>query len=158
MDINYLTSQWPADVLKMRMSDIRDGALEVVHNKTTKKLRILLEVVGVSTELGNVIECIKGRPRKVASLSLIATPAGAALNRWTLRTCFDEARAKAAGLAKQAGEEELAQRIRDFQFRDIRSKAAPETDLEHASKLLGRSKQLINQKIYREIRVVNPMS
>lgn len=157
MDINYLTGQRPADVLKMRLSDIRENALEVTQNKTTKKLRILLEVAGVPTELGNVIERIKGRPRKVASLSLIATPAGAALNRWTLRTRFDEARAKAAGISEAAGDAELAQRIREFQFRDIRPKAASETDLDHASRLLGHTKQEITRKVYRRVgETVNP--
>lgn len=47
MDLNYLTGQRPADVLKMRFSDISDGALEVKPNKTQKssgkKLRILLD-------------------------------------------------------------------------------------------------------------------
>ena len=151
MDINYLTGQRPADVLKMRLSDIRDGALEVAQNKTKKKLRILLEVAGVQTELGNVIERIKGRQRKVASMSLIATPAGTALNRWTLRSRFDESRAEAASLAEAAGDMELAERIRAFQFRDIRPKAASETDLDHASKLLGHTQQEITRKVYRRV-------
>ena len=47
MDLNYLTGQRPGDVLLMRFSDIRDGALEVKPNKTQKssgkKLRILLD-------------------------------------------------------------------------------------------------------------------
>ena len=137
MDLNYLTGQRPADVLKMRLSDIRDGALEVQQGKTKKKLRILLMVGGLPTELGKVIERIRARPRKVASLALMATPAGTALNRWTLRTRFDEARAAAAKHASEAGSEQLAARIREFQFRDIRPKAASETDLDHSRKLLG---------------------
>ncbi|MCD2163832.1 tyrosine-type recombinase/integrase [Comamonas koreensis] len=157
MDLNYLTGQRPADVLKMRLSDIRDGALEVQQGKTKKKLRILLMVGGLPTELGKVIERIRARPRKVASLALMATPAGTALNRWTLRTRFDEARAVAAKHASEAGSEQLAARIREFQFRDIRPKAASETDLDHASKLLGHTKQDITQKVYRRVgETVNP--
>lgn len=77
----------------MRLADIKDGAIEVQQNKTKKKLRILLDDEGTRTELGKVIDRIKGRERKVASLFLIATPAGTALNQWTLRTRFDDARA-----------------------------------------------------------------
>ena len=51
MDLNYLTGQRPADVLKMRFADIKDGALEVQQGKTTKKLRILLESDGQRTWL-----------------------------------------------------------------------------------------------------------
>ncbi|MFN3543758.1 MAG: tyrosine-type recombinase/integrase [Thiobacillus sp.] len=151
MDLNYLTGQRPADVLKMRLADIKDGAIEVQQNKTKKKLRILLDDEGTRTELGKVIDRIKGRERKVASLFLIATPAGTALNRWTLRTRFDDARADAAKAATEAGNDELAARIRAFQFRDIRPKAASEMDLEHASKLLGHTEQEITEKVYRRV-------
>lgn len=40
MDIAYLNGQRPADVLKMRCSDIRDGFLWVTQNKTGQKLRV----------------------------------------------------------------------------------------------------------------------
>lgn len=43
---------------------------------------------------------------------------------------------------------ELAQKIAGFQFRDIRSKAASDTDLEHASKLLGHTKADITKRVY----------
>lgn len=151
MDVGYLTGQRPGDVLKMRLTDIRGDALEVKQNKTKKKLRILLTDGGVRTELGRAIDRIKSRPRKVASLSLIATAAGASLNRWTLRNRFDDARAAAAAKADEAGDADLAMRIRAFQFRDIRPKAASETDLAHASKLLGHTDKQITQTVYRRV-------
>lgn len=149
MDLNYLTGQRPADVLKMRLADIKGGAIEVQQNKTKKKLRILLDDDGVRTELGNVIDRIKSRERKVASLFLIATPAGKALNKWTLRTRFDDARTDAAQAADATGDKELATRIRAFQFRDIRPKAASEIgDVTAASKLLGHTEEEITRKVY----------
>ena len=151
MDIAYLTGQRPADVLKMRLADIKDGAIEVQQNKTKKKLRILLDDGGIRTELGKVIDRIKARDRKVASLFLIATPAGKALNQWTLRTRFDDARNDAVKVATAAGDTELAARIREFQFRDIRPKAASEMDLGHASKLLGHTEHEITEKVYRRV-------
>lgn len=145
MDLNYLTGQRPADVLKMRLADIRDGALEVVQNKTGKKLKIT-----VTGELSKVIDRIKSR--KVASLHLVATSQGKPLNQYTLRVRFDQARVAAI---KQVPD--LADRIKAFQFRDIRPKAASEMDLNHASKLLGHTEQEITEKVYRRVgEVVKP--
>jgi len=149
MDLNYLTGQRPADVLKMRFSDVKDEALGVQQNKTQKKLRILLNTDGTRTEFGKLIDRIKARERKVASMFLIATPEGRPLNQWTLRTRFDDARKAAATTAKEKGDQELADRIRAFQFRDIRPKAASDTELEHASKLLGHTNQQITKVVYR---------
>ncbi|AXI82891.1 tyrosine-type recombinase/integrase [Xylella taiwanensis] len=157
MDLSYLTGQRPADVLKMRFSDIKDAALEVQQNKTRKKLRILLESDGVRTGLGEVIDRIKARKRKVVNLFLVATPTGNELNEHMLRSRFDRARSAAAQAAGQAGDIALAKRIRTFQFRDIRPKAASELPLEHASKLLGHTEQDITERVYRRVgEVVKP--
>lgn len=157
MDLNYLTGQRPADVLKMTLSDIKDGALEVRQGKTNKRLRILLKVGSQITELGRVVERIRQRHRTVAGITLVCTSHGAPLNRWTLRTRFDDARSRAAALAVEAGNEQLAARIRAFQFRDIRPKAASELPLDHASKLLGHTEHEITEKVYRRIgEVVKP--
>lgn len=152
MDFAYITGQRPADVLKMRLSDISDGALEVRQNKTGKKLRILLNDPEIGrTDLGQLVDRIKGRPRKMISLFLVATPGGAPLNRWTLRHRFDDARAEAAKTAIEGGDAGLAARIRAFQFRDIRPKAASETDLVHASKLLGHTDKQITRTVYQRV-------
>lgn len=150
MDISYLTGQRPADVLKMRFSDIKDGALELQQNKTKKKLRILLESDGHKTRLGQILDNIKTREQKVSSMHIIANSGGAALNRWTLRIRFDEARSTAARKI-QPDNPRLAERISAFQFRDIRPKAASETDLAHASKLLGHTDKQITETVYRRI-------
>jgi integrase len=153
MDLAYLSGQRPADVLKMTFGDVREGALEVRQNKTQKRLRIILnDENGVPSQLGQVLDRIRSRPRKVPSPHLIATPAGAPLNKHTLRVRFDSARQRAATAAQEAGQDELAKRIRQFQFRDIRPKAASEiADLLAASKLLGHSEQEITKKVYRRV-------
>lgn len=157
MDLAYLTGQRPADVLKMSLLDIKDNALEVRQNKTSKYLRILLKKEdGTNTELGDVIERIKARPRKVKSLHLLATPAGTPLNKPTLRIRFDKARDDAATKVLQepsdgsrVDAEVLATRIRQFQFRDIRPKAASDiADLAAASALLGHTEQELTKKVY----------
>lgn len=157
MDLAYFTGQRPADVLKMTLTDVKNGALEVRQNKTSKFLRILLKNEdGNNTELGNVIDRIKARPRKVKSLSLIATPAGTPLNKPTLRIRFDKARDEAARrILDEATDdtrrdaEALAARIRQFQFRDIRPKAASDiADLASAAALLGHTEQELTRKVY----------
>ena len=126
MDLAYLTGQRPADVLKMQRSDVRDGALWITQGKTGKKLRI--EVTG---ELAAVITRIQNRPRKAAGLALIQDEKGQRLTHFALRSRFDNAR-EAAGV--------------NFQFRDIRAKAATDAeDLEYAQKLLGHKHQTMTQ-------------
>lgn len=118
MDIALLTGQRPADVLKIKRTDIRDGALWIVQNKTGARLGI--EITG---ELATVIDRINQRPRKAISAFLIQDENGQPLSKGALRSRFDKART----LAKV-----------DFQFRDIRAKAATDTgDLAHSQKLLA---------------------
>lgn len=118
MDLALLTGQRPADVLKLKRVDIRDGALWVVQNKTGARLGI--EVTG---ELAAVLERIHSRPRQVISPFLIQDENGQPLSAFALRSRFDKAR-KAAGVS--------------FQFRDLRAKAATDTgDLAHSQKLLA---------------------
>lgn len=162
MDLAYLTGQRPSDVLKISVRDIQGDMLYVLQEKTDKKLRILLKNSdGTLNQLAIAINSIRARPRRVSSTYLIATPFGMPLNKNTLRTRFDAARAIAAAEAEKNGTDEmldLAQRIRQFQFRDIRPKAASDMgDLAAASKLLGHTEQQITKKVYIRIgEVVRP--
>ena len=118
MDLALLTGQRPADVLKLKRTDIRDGALCVTQNETGARLEI--EIIG---ELAAVIARIIERPRQAISPHLIQDANGQRLTYHALRSRFDKARS----LAKV-----------DFQFRDIRAKAATDTgDLAHSQKLLA---------------------
>ena len=118
MDLALLTGQRPADVLKLKRTDIRDGALWIVQNKTGARLGI--EITG---ELAATIARINARPRKAISAYVIQDENGQPLTQCALRSRFDKART----LAKV-----------DFQFRDIRAKAATDTgDLAHSQTLLG---------------------
>lgn len=151
LDLAYLTGQRPADIMKMKITDIQNGALEISQNKTGKKLRILLSGEHGLNHLGQLIERIKSRPTKIKSFSLIHDSAGYPLSPAMLRGRFDKARAQAATFAESEGKTELAQRIRAFQFRDARPKAASEIDLEAASKLLGHADKALTERVYRRI-------
>lgn len=118
MDLALLTGQRPADVLKIKHTDIRDGALWIVQNKTGARLGI--EITG---ELAAVIARITARPCQAISPYLLQDEKGQPLSLYALRSRFDKAR----DLAKVS-----------FQFRDIRAKAATDTgDLAHSQRLLA---------------------
>lgn len=96
--------------------------------------------------------------RGIRNPTLITNSGGMRMSALMLRNRWDDARAAAADAAKERGETQLAARIKTFQFRDIRPKAASEIeDLNYASRLLGHSKETLTQQIYRRVsEVVNP--
>lgn len=160
MDLAYLTAQRPSDVLIIREADIQDGHLQIAQGKTSKKLRIMLDVDGSPTALGELVArlCEQRRQRGVAGPYLITTPDGRWMTSSMLRIRFDEARSAAAGAALEDLDETLATAIRQFQFRDIRPKAASEiADLGRASRLLGHTDKRITETVYRRVgEIVEP--
>ncbi|WP_456154090.1 integrase [Pseudomonas machongensis] len=69
-----------------------------------------------------------------------------------LRHRWDDAREEVVKEAVAAGDQALASRIGQLQFRDIRPKAASEiADIDHASLLLGHTKGDIIERVYRRI-------
>jgi len=160
MDMAYLSGQRPADCLKPTTGDISDDYLHVAQGKGGKRLRIRLRENGELTGLGAFIETLLER-RSLAGIrtsTLITNANGLRMSGRMMRNRWDEARAKAAVEADLAGDTALAIRIRQFQFRDIRPKAA--TEIEHisdASKLLGHSTEEMTKRVYRRIgEVVSP--
>lgn len=139
MDLAYLVGQRPADSLKTTRTDIKDGALWVVQNKTGAKLRVAIE-----GKLDDVIKRILARnaASKVTSLRLIPK----SYNEF--RGAFDRARTQAA-----AAHPNLAEDIKQFQFRDLRAKAG--TDKEEqlgmgaAKDLLGHASEAMTRQYVR---------
>lgn len=160
MDLAYLTAQRPSDVLVARAADIQEGFLLVAQGKTSKKLRIRLLAGDVPTALGVLVEKLQEqrKERRVVGPYLVTTPDGRRLTSSMLRIRFDEARIDAAAAALESLDEMLAAAIRQFQFRDIRPKAASEIeDLGRASKLLGHTDKRITETVYRRVgEVVDP--
>ena len=130
MDLAYLTGQRPADILKSKRGDIRDGTLWIDQGKTGKKLRI--SIVGA---LAEVIAQILKRSYRITSLHLLQNEKGEPLTYNSLRFRFEAAR-RAAGV--------------NFQFRDLRAKAASDLqNAERAKKLLGHSSQKMTEHYIR---------
>ncbi len=131
MDLALLTGQRRAGVLKVKREDLRDGALWIVQNKTKAKRAI--ELTG---ELAALIGRINARPRERLSAWLIQDDDGQPLGTFGLRSRFDKVR-RLAGV--------------DFQFRDIRAKAATDTgDLATRKKLLGHRNREMTEHYVRQ--------
>lgn len=160
MDLAYLTGQRPADVLRTRATDVADGFLLVSQGKTSKKLRIRLSMDGQPNQLGLLIDKLFEQRRlwRIRGPYLITTEGGLRVSGPMLRRRFDDARQKAVASAMEDMDAELAESIKNFQFRDIRPKAASEIDdLGDASRLLGHTDKRITETVYRRVgEIVKP--
>jgi integrase len=129
LDLHYLTGQRPADVLRMSLTDIRDGCLPVRQGKTGKPLRLALHNEdGTLSELGAVIDRIKARtfpPEVVVSLALVRNEHGQRMTYSALEQRHARAR-KRAGVA--------------FNLQDLRAKHG--TDREELEGLLATRRAL----------------
>jgi len=145
IDIALLTGQRPADVLKLRRNMISDGYLWHKQNKTGTKQGI---EVSPGSEFESVIKRALERPRRATGAWLVQTSTGQCLTVQTLQRRFQAARAAAA-----ARHPDLATAINEFQFRDLRPKAATDSaDLRSAQELLGHSDETTTARIYRRVR------
>ena len=159
MDLAYLTGQRPADVLKVATTDLNAGFLMVKQGKTEKKLRLRLEDAGVQSALSAFIDDLQDRRalNGIKTSRLITNTSGLRMSQQMLRNRWDEAREKAAIKAGADGDAASAILIRQFQFKDIRPKAASEIELAHASRLLGHSTEEMTKKVYRRVgEIVKP--
>ena len=145
MDLAYLTGQRPADTLRFLETDIKGDVLLVQQGKTNKKLRLNLKNdKGIKNDLARLIDRIISAKsnHKVRSLYLVCNEEGQRLSYFALDSRFEKARTAAQLLATAQGITELAAEISQFQFRDLRAKAATDKadstkDIRAAQKQLG---------------------
>jgi integrase len=137
LDLLLLVPHNPQDVLRLRRTDVREGALHVRRGKTGEPVAI--EVEG---ELAALLERLQaprqGEPASVFLLHRRGTPA----TYWQVRAAFEKARQKALETGALAV---------SWQLRDLRAKAASEVELGHAQALLGHATQATTE-IYRRKR------
>lgn len=102
--------------------------------------------------MGALLRKILERNASHGSPYLLLTDNGKWVTAPMLRHRWDDAREEAVKEAVASGDQVLAVRISQFQFRDIRPKAASEiTDIDHASLLLGHTKGDITERVYRRV-------
>lgn len=134
MDLAFFTGQRPADVLRMSETSVRDGALMFTQGKTQKPMRIT-----VAGDLARLLDRMQDRKRRFAvrSLALLVDEEGKPMTKAKLRSRFEAAR-DAAGIDGQ-----------DFQFRDLRRKAAADlrdqADIKQAQALLGHTTESMTE-------------
>ena len=129
LDLYHLTGQRVSDVLRMSLTDVRDGCLGLRQRKRGKPLRLMVE-----GDLAAVLERIRARQfpaEAVVTLALVRDAAGQRMTYDALSDRFQAARAT-AGV--------------HFQLRDLRAKAATDLeDLALAQKLLGHSSRTMTE-------------
>ncbi|GLU41264.1 hypothetical protein [Pseudomonas sp. NBRC 100443] len=117
--------------------------------KTAHKVRLLLRVDGMETSPDKLLQQIAARNEHFSSPYLIISAKGRRVGPSMLRDRWEAAREAAQQAAIEAGDPEFGTIIRNFQFKDIRPKAATEiNDLKEASRLLGHTEEEITKKIY----------
>jgi integrase len=145
IDLAYLTGQRPGDTTRMSETHISNNELEVKQSKTRARIRI-----SVTGELELLINRILERKKtlSVRTLQLICTETGRPISQNALRLRFDRAREKA--IKKHP---HLAEDIKNFQFRDLRAKAASDktdSDSIHAAqKQLGHTTLAMTEQYVR---------
>lgn len=131
MDLAYLTGQRPSDVITISVKDIKEGAIWVEQGKTKKKVRIQLK-----GQLKEIIDRLVSH--KSTHAQLLSNTLGDPVTLRALQAAFARARKKVA-----QDNPDIADEIRKIHFRDLRAKAATDTNTlrgrDAAQKQLGHS-------------------
>ncbi len=150
MMVAYLIGQRVADCLKIKTTDIRDNELWISQNKVTAKVRIAL--TGLLKEVIDQVLIERGQCMHDYLFVHLGRGRhfGQPLTHRMLSGGMDRAREK-AGVPKE-----------DFQFRDLRAKAATDKDellgIEAARNLLGHTNQAMTSDYirHRKGKLVDP--
>lgn len=128
LDLLQLAGQRPGDTLALTWKHEMDGCLWITQAKTGAKLRI-----AVQGELAALLERIRARPRKVASLYIVADEKGQRITVDRLQKVHSLCRGEMT-----------------WQIRDVRTKTGTDAeDLRHAKQLLGHATEKTTERFYR---------
>lgn len=137
MEILSSTSQRPGDVIKMKRTDLRDGALWSKQGKTGTRQRFVLE-----GDFKVSIERMLSRPREATGIYLLQDGNGQPITYWQLEDRWSKARTIAAATVPS---------VIDAQMRDIRGKTATDVeDLAHAQELLGHKTRAMTERYVKQ--------
>lgn len=146
MDIAYITGQRPIDIVGIHSSHIHDGILHINQQKTGAKLRF--EISGKLKEIVDRIQPGNGY--------LFLNRHGRPLTRSSLSRQFLELR---KSIMQQRPE--LSDELADFQFRDLRAKAATDiylaADTRTAADQLGHASERMTKIYIRRGKILKPI-
>ena len=146
MDIAYITGQRPVDIVGIHSSHIHEGILHISQQKTGAKLRF-----EISGQLKEIIDRI--RPDNGY---LFLNSHGKPLARAALSRKFLELRKTV-----MQQRPELAEELANFQFRDLRAKAATDiylsADTRSASDQLGHASEQMTKTYIRRGKILKPL-
>jgi integrase len=146
MDLALRTGQRQGDILRMKWSDIKDGALHVQQSKTGKRLAI---------KLGFELKKVLGRCAALGSSEyLIVNEAGHPYTSDGFRALWQRGMRKATRgyWMSSRSKRHFIEPVLDvrFTFHDIRAMAATKCKtIQEASTLLGHSNLSMTRKVYR---------
>ena len=135
MDVKYLTASRQADVLKLRLSDLKEDGIHVVAGKTGKK-----SIIQWNDDLRAAIEASRRLPRSVRGMYVFCNRLGQPYTGGGFRSMWQR-RMKSAlenGILKER-----------FTEQDLRAKTASDIDREHAIDLLAHSDGKLTDRVYR---------
>ena len=142
--MKILTGLRRADILSLRIADLREDGLHVKPRKTAKTTGKKL-IIEWSDELHRAIDEAKAvRPRDIAPWLFCTRRGEAYFKPDGSANAFDSLWQRFMG--KALGETELKER---FQERDLRAKTASDMPLELATALLGHADAGITKRVYR---------
>ena len=145
MDVKYLIGLRQADVLSLRLSNLKDDGIHVVAKKTGKKT-----IYAWSDDLRAAIEAARRLPRPIRGMYVFCNRRGQPYTGSGFRSIWQR-RMKSA-LEKGV----LNERFREH---DLRAKTASDADPGHATELMAHTDAKLTERVYRrKPQVVLPMT
>ncbi len=135
MDFKLLTGLRQGDMLALRLDQLKPDGIHIDVKKTGKP-----QIIEWSTELRSTVDRIRRLPRPVRGLHLFSTRRGRAYTRGGFSSIWKRK-------MKRALDEGVLHTR--FTENDLRTKTGSDTDLEHATKLLGHASSRVTLKHYR---------
>jgi integrase len=135
MDFKLITGLRKGDVLRLMRSDLQDDGIHATVSKTGKRM-----IIEWSDALRLAVDRVRQIPRPVRGLHLFCTRHGKPYTVSGFSSIWQRKMAQA--LAKRVIQER-------FTDHDIRRKTGSDTDLEHATKLLGHTDAKVTARHYR---------
>lgn len=147
MDFAYITALRQTDILKVKLSDLKEDGIFVEISKTKKKILIEWE-----NELQEVVNRCRAVKRKIKGMALFCNHKGQPYTPSGFRALWQRIMVKALADGK------IKER---FHFHDLRRKAATDTEKmsgrEAARKLLGHATQKMTGNYISGIQAVTPL-